>query len=166
MIKSASAAAPAASGEAAIVSACALAPLLLLLSGALIWRITYRLFCLHVKTEWGLVSDVHDARPELRTQQTSTVLSRVGPRTHGTWKGRISGCLQVMGASIVTTEFIWMMRSRFPEYVKVLWGCGSGLVGCGVGGGLLGMLGLLRHRKWEGLGLDVPGSPSALATRS
>lgn len=115
MTKSRSAAAPAASGEAAFVSACALAPLLWLLSGALIWRITYRLSCLHVKIEWGLVSDVHDARPELRTQQTSTVLSRVGLRTHRTWKGRISGCLQVMGASIVTTEFIRMTRCRLPR---------------------------------------------------
>lgn len=123
MIKSRSAAAPAASGEAAIISICALAPLLLLLSSALIWRITYRLSCLHVKIEWGLVSDMHDTRPELRTQQTSTVSSLVGLRTHGTWKGQILECLQVLGASIVTTEFIQMARSRFPEYVKVLWGC-------------------------------------------
>lgn len=76
-----------------------------------------------MKIEWGLVSNMHDARLELRTQKTSAVSSLVGLRTHGTWKGQILECLQVLCASIVTTEFIRMARSRVPDYVKVLWGC-------------------------------------------
>lgn len=59
-----------------------------------------------MKLEYGIVSDVHTATPELRTQTTPAVLSQVE------WEGFVSGCLKVMDLKVVTTSFMPMSTAK------------------------------------------------------